>query len=219
MDRITAPMPVVAAPVFLQPGPLFLQQKDERMTLFRTVEPAAEPVTLADVKAHLRITDDSEDTLLSGLIRVAREDLERATGVALITQDWRLALDHWPSQGCALLTIHPVREVLSVTAFGTEGEASLINPADYQLDMLSRPARLHFETRPEPLRIFNGVEIDFSAGYGEAGTDVPDLLKRAILLLVGHWYEFRAHFEPAEQPVSYPAAYDRIVASYRSRRL
>ena len=189
------------------------------MTLFRTVEPAAEPVTLADVKAHLRIAGDSEDALLQGLIRAAREDLERAAGTALIDQDWRLALDAWPSQGCALLIIHPVREVLSVTAFGTEGEASLIDSEDYQLDMLSRPARLHFETRPGPLRIFNGIEIDFSAGYGEAGTDVPDLLKRAILLLVGHWYEFRAHFAPAEQPVSYPAAYDRIVAAYRSRRL
>ena len=189
------------------------------MTLFRTVEPAAEPVTLADAKAHLRIAHDSEDALLQGLIRAAREDLERATGIALIDQDWRLALDAWPSQGCALLAVHPVRTVLSVTAFGTEGEASLIDPADYQLDTLSRPARLHFEARPEPLRMFNGIEIDFSAGYGEAGTDVPDLLKRAMLLLVGHWYEFRAHFEPAEQPVSYPAAYDRIVASYRSRRL
>lgn len=189
------------------------------MTLFRTVEPAAEPVTLADAKAHLRIAHDSEDALLQGLIRAAREDLERATGIALLDQSWRLALDRWPSQGCVLLNVHPVRAVLSVTAYGTEGEASLIDPAAYQLDTLSRPARLHFDARPEPLRVFNGIEIDFTAGYGEAGTDVPDLLKRAILLLVGHWHEFRAHFEPAEQPVSYPAAYERIVSAYRSRRL
>lgn len=189
------------------------------MTLFRTVGPAAEPVTLADAKAHLRISHGSEDTLLQGLVRAAREDLERSAGVALIDQRWRLALDAWPSRDCALLAVHPVRTVLSVTAYGTEGEARLVNPDDYQLDILSRPARLHFETRPEPLRVFNGIEIDFAAGFGGAGTDVPDLLKRAILLLVGHWYEFRAHFEPAEQPVSYPAAYDRIVASYRSRRL
>jgi uncharacterized phiE125 gp8 family phage protein len=189
------------------------------MTLYRTVEPAAEPVTLAEAKAHMRIAHDSEDALLGGLMRAAREDLERATGIALIQQSWRLALDNWPSQGCALLTVHPVREVLSVTAFGTEGEASLIDPADYQLDMLSRPARLHFDERPAPLRIFNGIEIDFAAGYGEAGTDVPDMLKRAILLLVGHWYEFRTHFGPADQPVSYPAAYDRIVSTFRGRRL
>ena len=42
------------------------------MTLIRTVEPAAEPVTLADVKAHLRLDTDADDTLLSGLIAAAR---------------------------------------------------------------------------------------------------------------------------------------------------
>ena len=41
---------------------------------------------------------DSEDELLSGLIRAAREDVERTTGVALIDQAWRLVLDAWPQQ-------------------------------------------------------------------------------------------------------------------------
>jgi uncharacterized phiE125 gp8 family phage protein len=65
----------------------------------------------------------------------------------------------------------------------------------------------------------NGVEIDFSAGFGEAGADVPDLLKRAILLLVAHWFEFRAGFGPADQPASYPAGYERLIAGYRAGRL
>jgi hypothetical protein len=68
----------------------------------------------------------------------------------LIDQSWRLALDAWPSQGCALLCLNPVREILSVTAYGTEGEASLLDPADYELDALSRPSRLHFNKRPSP---------------------------------------------------------------------
>lgn len=65
----------------------------------------------------------------------------------------------------------------------------------------------------------NGVEIDFTAGFGEAGTDVPDLLRRAILLLAAHWYEFRTGFGPEDQPVSYPPAYERLIAGYRERRL
>ena len=146
------------------------------MTLVRTGEPAAEPVTLAEVKNHLRIAHDSENDLLQGLIRAAREDLERATGMALIDQTWRLVLDGWP-------------------------------------------ARIHFDMRPEALRVMNGVEIDFSAGFGEAGTDVPDLLRRAIILLAAHWYEFRASFGAADQPLSYPGSYERIVARYRLRRL
>ena len=189
------------------------------MTLVRTGEPAAEPVTLAEVKNHLRIAHDSENDLLQGLIRAAREDLERATGMALIDQTWRLVLDGWPLEGRALLARHPVKAVTSVTAFGSEGEARLIDPGSYQVDTLSRPARIHFDMRPEALRFMNGVEIDFSAGFGEAGTDVPDLLRRAIILLAAHWYEFRASFGAADQPLSYPGSYERIVARYRLRRL
>lgn len=189
------------------------------MTLLRTVEPAVEPVTLVEVKNHLRLAHDSEDELLAGLVRAAREDVERATGIAMIEQSWRLMRDDWPGDGRVPLMRHPVREILSVTLFGSEGEASVMDPSDYLLDSISRLARLHFERRPERLRALNGIEIDFVAGFGEAGTDVPDLLKRAVLMLVAHWYEFRAAFGGDQQPASYPAGYERLIASYRDRRL
>jgi uncharacterized phiE125 gp8 family phage protein len=189
------------------------------MTRFRTLPPEAEPVTLAEAKAYLRLQMDSEDDLIAGLIKAAREDVERATGTALIDQGWRLVLDAWPTHAVAMLTPYPVKEVSSVTAYGSEGEAWVINPDDYFLDANSRPARLHLEARPEPLRVLNGIEIDFIAGFGEAGPDIPDLLRRAILLLVAHWYEFRAQVSVQDQPVSYPAGYDRMIAGYKARRL
>jgi len=189
------------------------------MTLIRTVEPAAEPVTLAELKAHLRLSHDGEDDLLSGLIRAAREDIERATGLALVEQGWRLVLDDLPAGGCVTIARHPVREILSVTAYGTEGEASLIPATAYEADLVSRPARLVFSQAISPLRTMNGIEIDFTAGFGEAGPDVPDLLRRAILILAAHWYEFRTGFAAADQPVSYPPGYERMIAGHRSRRL
>lgn len=189
------------------------------MTLIRTGAPEAEPVTVADAKAMLRLAGSTEDELIGGLIRAAREDVERSTGMALIDQTWRLALDALPASDCAMLARHPVREILSVTTYGSEGEAMLVDPADYQADLSSRPARLMFLKRPMQLRAMNGIEIDFRAGFGEAGTDVPDLLKRAILVLVAHWYEFRASYGPDDQPVSYPPSYERMIAPYRDRRL
>lgn len=189
------------------------------MTLFRTVDPAAEPVTLAEVKAHLRLDHDGEDDLLNGLIRAAREDVERAAGLALIEQSWRLALDEWPREGFVAVPLHPVREILSITAYGSEGEGSVIDPASYEADTMSRPARLHFDGPPGALRALNGIEIDFTAGFGEAGPDVPDLLRRAIVLLVAHWYEFRTSYGLNDQPVSYPPGYDRMIAPFRRSRL
>lgn len=189
------------------------------MPLFRTVEPAVEPVTLNEAKAHLRVSHGSEDELIASLIRAARDEVEKATGVALIDQSWRLTLDQWPRNAVATIARHPVKEILSVTVFGADGEGSLIDPGTYSLDSLSRPARLHFEDTPAPVRVLNGIEIDFSAGFGEAGTDVPDILKRAILLLVAHWYEFRGVYDAGDQPVSYPPGYDRIIVAYRLRRI
>ena len=189
------------------------------MTLLRTTEPETEPVTLAEAKTFLRLAGTAEDDLLTGLIRAAREDLERATGLALIEQGWRLVLDCVPGTDVVLVPRHPVREIVAVTAYGSEGEASLVAASDYQTDLISRPARLLFMRRPQPMRAMNGLEIDFRAGFGEASTDVPDLLRRAMLVLVAHWYEFRASYGPGEQPVSYPPQYERMISAYRDRRL
>lgn len=189
------------------------------MTLFRTSGPDVEPVTLADAKAELRIDHDSEDDLLTGLIRAAREEVERTTGLAMIEQGWRLALDRIPSSGFVLLRRGPVREITAVTAYGTDGEAFVLVASTYQFDPLSRPARLHFDTPPTDLRVLNGIEIDFTAGYGEAATDVPDLLKRAVQMLVSHWFEFRASYGADSQPVSFPQGYERLLSSFMARRL
>jgi uncharacterized phiE125 gp8 family phage protein len=189
------------------------------MTLIRTVEPDVEPVSLSEAKAFLRLSGTSEDELLAGLIRAAREDVERTTGLALIEQDWRLVVDDVPATGTLVLVRTPVREILGVTVFGAEGEASVVSPSHYAADLVSRPARIAFLQAPAPTTCVNGIEVDFRAGFGQAGHDVPDLLRRAITVLVAHWYEFRARYGPQDQPVSYPPVYDRLIAPFRDVRL
>ncbi len=190
------------------------------MTLFRTLEPAVEPVTLSEVKAHLRIDHMQEDGLIEGLIRAARQEVEKTTGQALIDQAWRLVLDDWPVRDTVFLRRTPVKAVLSVTLFDADGAGSLLDPDSYLLDPFSAPARLHFARRPPgPGLALNGIEVDFSAGYGEAGTDVPDLLRRAVLMLAGHWYEFRAQYGATDQPVSLPPGFQRLIDAFRMPRL
>lgn len=55
------------------------------MTLVLSQSPETEPVTLEDVKAHLRLDHESEDELLNSLIAAAREYLEQQTQLALMT--------------------------------------------------------------------------------------------------------------------------------------
>lgn len=189
------------------------------MTPIRITPPEVEPVTLAELKLFLRLAHASEDDLLAGLIRAAREDVERVTGLALIEQSWRLAIDRLPRDSIIPLPRHPVKEVLSVTLYDADGTPRILEASAYQIDTLSRPARILLHKKPGGLRALNAMEVDFIAGFGEAGPDVPDLLCRAIIQLAAHWYEFRASYGPSDQPVSYPAGYHRMISSYIERRL
>lgn len=62
-------------------------------TLERVSDPDIEPVTLAEMKLHLRCFESTtEDDLITALIVAAREWVEDYTGRALIDQTWRLTL-------------------------------------------------------------------------------------------------------------------------------
>jgi uncharacterized phiE125 gp8 family phage protein len=66
------------------------------MSLVLVTAPTAEPVTLAQVKAQLRITVTTYDDLLNALITAVRMHLEGRDGWlgrALLQQTWDLKLD------------------------------------------------------------------------------------------------------------------------------
>lgn len=188
------------------------------MPMTRLTAPAAEPVTLVETKAHLRVTGTDEDALIDGMIVSAREEVEQATGLALITQDWRLYLDDWPSSGIVHLRKHPVQQVQSVTTYGAAGDPVTAVPMADQLDRASRPARFCPEIAVTSKTV-NGIEINFRAGFGDTGVDVPDGLKRAVLLLVAFWFENRGtgHGEMAGRV--WPEGYERLIARWRTMEL
>lgn len=189
------------------------------MTYILLTPPAAEPLTLAEVKAHLRLDAGDEDDLLARLVTTAREHLERETGLCLVSQQWRLSLDRFPREGIVPLSRSPVRAIDAVTVYDADGNPHAVDLAGHLLDGEARPARLWLRDMPSSGRAVNGIEIDFSAGYGEAATDVPDTLKRAMLLHIGHMFAFRGVISPDQQPAGIPEGYDRLVNPFRMRRL
>lgn len=61
-----------------------------------TQAPAEEPVTVDEAKLHLRVTDSSEDTLITMLISAARIHAENVCRRVFVTQKWDLFLDAFP---------------------------------------------------------------------------------------------------------------------------
>lgn len=189
------------------------------MTYILTTPPAAEPITLVDVKAHLRLDDDHEDALLSSLITTARDHLERETGLCLLSQIWRLCIDAWPRAGILRIVKYPVQAIQNVTVYDHAGARVEVSLEDHLLDGAARPARLWLREQPPPGQVMNGIEIAFLAGFGETAVEVPDGLKRAMLLHVAHMFAFRGVLPLESQPAGVPDGYERLIGSYRLRRL
>ncbi|CAB4121503.1 Phage conserved hypothetical protein [uncultured Caudovirales phage] len=59
--------------------------------------PSSEPITLSDAKTHLRVDITEDDALISALIVSAREQAEQICRRALISQQWLVTLDRFPS--------------------------------------------------------------------------------------------------------------------------
>lgn len=190
------------------------------MTAIVIDPPAIEPVTLAEAKAHLRLTGTDDDDYVAAMITAARIQVETATRRVLIDQTWRIYRDDWPADGLITLTLVPLKAVTAVTVFDLEGEATVVPATDWVLDAASSPARLRLTGAvPGPGRPINGIEIDVLAGYGLSGLSVPQPLRLAVMTLVARWYEDREGLSYGIVPSRVAAAFEALVAPFRVMRL
>lgn len=187
------------------------------MALKIITAPTAEPVTLAEAKAHLRVTHDDEDALIGTLIVAARQALDGKDGIlgrALVTQSWVMTLDAFPS-GRITIPLPPLQQIDGVEYKDPAGVWQVVPDTDYQLDIDSEPGVLAPVTVwPETADVMGAVRILFTAGYGDA-EDVPAGLKAAMLLHIGDLF---ANRERSSDRQAYESpAYDALVFPFRTR--
>ena len=185
------------------------------MTTALITAPASEPVSLADAKAHLRVDHDHEDQLIADTLRAARQHTEFASNSRFLTQAWRQYDNGLGSDRTIQLRVWPVQEIAAVTLFDRDGTPTVLGTDDYRLVRGHSPAALVVTPHIGIEKAANGAEIDIVAGFGDLGLDVPGTLRRAILLLLAHWYEFRGAIPPSQQPVSLPPGFETLVRGYR----
>lgn len=181
--------------------------------------PALEPVSLADVKAHLRIETDEDDPLIAAAITSARVHVEAVTRRSLIKQNWRIYLADWPKGRAIELPVSPVISVSVITFYDIVGAPTLFAPENWRLEAAANPPRIVARLRPAAALYDNGIEIDVTAGYGVSSIDVPAPLRQAILILVTHWYEHRGMVGHDFAPAIAPAGFDALIAPYKVRAL
>ena len=133
----------------------------------------------------------AEDTLLTGFIKAAREYAEKVQNRALISQTWELVLDDWPSGSVIEVPLPPLSSVASIKYKDSAGTETTWAATNYIVDTDSFLGRIvladGISWPSTTLYPAGGIRIQFVAGY----TTVPEVVRSAILLLVGHLYENR----------------------------
>jgi uncharacterized phiE125 gp8 family phage protein len=195
------------------------------MALSLITPPTVRPVTLEDAKTQCSLHDVSYDDiyLLDFVIPAATARAERETGRQLLRATYAITLDAFPSEGWIEVPKPPLLGVDSVVYLDENGVSQTWGASNY---LVHRPAgpqaargkvSLAYGVSWPTLRgQLRPITIQFAAGYGTSPTDVPALLRQAILLDIATLYQHRQNVIAGQGVSEIPGTAAAIYRSFRS---
>lgn len=177
------------------------------MTAVRVVPPAAEPVSLAELKQQAEYLPNDRDQLLQAYIGAARSNVEQVTGRRLVVQDWAVSVSAFPS-GALFLPGVPFKELVSITYTDAADAPQTLPVAGVEVEKCALGVKITAEWPAG-----TDVVVTYRIGYG-APTDVPEDLRVAIMLLASDLVRNRESSIIGASIAENPA-FDHFVWPYR----
>lgn len=185
-----------------------------RVSFRATAQNAAEPVTVAEMRAQARIDDGADDALLLGYMIAAREHAEAFLGRPILPTPMLAEIEEWPMD--RLVIDAPVISVDAVTYTG---------PGDVLLawnDYVLRSAPGGVKT----LRPATGaswptlgddpvIAINITSGW--TANLLPEAVKVAIMQTAAHWYAVRETVNISATASAIPGTGKELLRPYRWR--
>ena len=175
--------------------------------LNRITAPAATPVSLSELKAHLRIEHSADDTLLGALLATAVAEIDGRDGYlrrAIVTQTWETFYSRFPACRRIVLPMPPLRSVAFIKYYDGANVEQTFDAANYEVVNEGVDGYIMLQANaswPATYEREKAVTARFECGYGDAAA-TPANIKHAILLRCGELYHYRGDGEgsPALSP-------------------
>ena len=171
---------------------------------------AALAISLTDVKAHLRVTDDIEDFLIERMIRTTVLDFEDLCGIALISQTITATSAIDPGVDLEL-PVGPVASDASLTVEALAEDGTTAPITGYWLEA-GRYAVVHLADTPD-----HRVRITYPASLAATSAAIPADIQLAVADQVARLFDQRGGVLDRGPALSPHSA--RVIARYRRARL
>jgi uncharacterized phiE125 gp8 family phage protein len=177
-----------------------------KMLVHRTAGGAALPFVLDDLKLHLRVPDDAEETAVQNIGLTAAAEIEQFAQIAVLTQTIRVTILN-PAQEYGLsLPIGPVADD-DVPTVTIDGEAFTAFDFVGGNRPYIRWLASYYDLTP------GRIIIEYQAGFGAAASDIPPDLAQALMDQAALHYDGRSPMDAKSLTTSPHMA--RVGARYR----
>ena len=149
------------------------------------------PVTTSEAKTHLKVDTSADDTYIDNIIKAATQLSEEYTN--------RFFIDTVIEQTCSsfadLQTLFKskVNTVTHVKYYDSDNSLQTLDATVYDTQLDYEPSQIQLaenQSFPDITKRNDAVVARYTVGYGTA-SDVPEIIKQAILLTIGNFYQNR----------------------------
>lgn len=148
-------------------------------------------ITTAQAKEHLRITHSDDDTYIAAIVLAASEWCEEFQRRVYVQRE---VVDYFDEFDTVIRpSKSPLVSVTTLKYYDTDGNLQTLDAANYRVDINTEPGRIteaYNCTWPDIRYMTNAIVLTYEAGYA-ARANIPEEIKHAVKLLVGHFYENR----------------------------
>lgn len=165
------------------------------------------PISIADMKTHLRVTNSDHDALIESYIEAAVDKIEGGANICLVTQTWNAYFRWNEVKELIRLWKFPVASIVSVKYYDTDNAIQTDAAGNRTESLKGHPATILFEDTPSVYERTDAMDVEFTAGF----TTIPSDIILAMKLYVARIYANPS--DPVDEKIGYV---EKTIEKYRS---